>query len=404
MTIHVGGTSGKGSNATYLDKILSEAGYKVGLYTKPHLISVRERFLINGQPISCELINQYLAQINHQKEDYPITWFELTTALAFLYFAECKVDFGVIEVGMGGNLDATNVIDPELSVLTNVGLDHTEVLGNTIEEIAKDKVGIIKPGKPVICSFTQPSVLKIAQHKAKLIGAPFYAYQSDYSYAPLGLSIKGSIFDFYSVWDNIQDLKIKMLGKHQIMNASTAVAAGLCLQSKGYSITTKHISTALENTVIAGRMEVIQEEPLILVDGAHSAPKMTALAEGLTSLYDYKKKKIGILAFSKGHDAHAALLPILDKFNTIILTEFEAQTDFGDKRAQDVDTLAEIITQINPNSVMIKERDPEKALWIAKDLVRADDLICITGSIFLIGNIKQILSAKNGVNRVPNIT
>ena len=181
-SIHVGGTSGKGSTSTFLANILQDAGYNVGLFTKPHLDSVRERFVINGIPIGPEEIMEQLERIGRAEVEKP-TWFELTTAIAFQHFADKQVDFGVIEVGLGGRYDATNVIDPELSILTNVGLDHTDVLGDTIEKIAADKVGIFKPGKPIACGVVQPSVIEIVKKQSRERHADLRLIGRDFDYS-----------------------------------------------------------------------------------------------------------------------------------------------------------------------------------------------------------------------------
>src|SRR5512133_2120684 len=225
--IHIGGTSGKGSTSTFLAEILTAAGYKVGLFTKPHLFSVRERFVINGTPVTAQDMLRLLETVQAVVGEDKPTWFELTTALAFLYFAEQQVDFGVIEVGLGGTCDATNVIQPEVSILTNVGLDHTDILGDTVEKIAADKVGIFKPARPVISGVEQPSVIELVEARCQALACPLHLLGRDFSYSNVSLHSEGSHFDFQLGSLRLSSLSIGLPGQHQVVNASVATAAAL---------------------------------------------------------------------------------------------------------------------------------------------------------------------------------
>ena len=399
--IHVGGTSGKGSTATFLANILSEAGYRVGLFTKPHLASVRERFVINREPVSPAQMMALLGKMERGMDHKP-TWFELTTALAFQYFADEQVDFGVIEVGLGGSLDATNVIQPVLSMLTNVGLDHTDVLGDTVEQIAADKAGIIKQGRPALSGVTQPIVREIIEQRARQMSAPLQLVERDFRSTNVLLGMEGGGFDFEAENLFLPGLSIQMPGKHQVSNATLAVAAAIRLRQEGFWIPTDAIRTGLAQTQVPGRMEIIQNSPAFVLDGAHSPPKMSAFAEGLRTLFSTKRRKIGILSFSKGHDASATLGFITPLLDCAILTEFSAETDYGNKRAHDHREVAALIKEINPAMQLVLEPDPVLAVAIAREMAGAEDLICVTGSIFLVGQIREYLSSVRGVNRVPN--
>jgi len=398
-SIHIGGTSGKGSTSTFLANILSAAGYNVGLFTKPHLQSVRERFVINHSPISPYQMVDLLDRMPADLADKP-TWYELMTALAFQFFAEQKVDFGVIEVGLGGTLDATNVIMPEISILTNVGLDHTDVLGDTVELIAADKAGIIKKGRPVISGAVQPSVIEIFETKANQQGSPLVLAGRDYHYTNILPDSSGSIFDFETGSLHLWNLRIPMLGHHQVANAAAALAGAVELQKLGYAIPECAMRQALAETRVPGRMEIIDSKSTstpILLDGAHSPPKMAALVEGLTSLFADKTQNIvGVLSFSKGHNAEASLKFLAPLLTSAVLTEFTAETDYGNKRAQDVHELAEILRALNPHIQIHLQPDPALALQEAQYLANPSDLICVTGSIFLVGQIREIVHSRGG--------
>ena len=390
-SIHVGGTSGKGSTSTFLANILQDAGYKVGLFTKPHLDSVRERFVINGIPIGAEEIMEQIERIGKAKVEKP-TWFELTTAIAFQYFADQQVDFGVIEVGLGGKFDSTNVIDPEISILTNVGLDHTDVLGDTVEKIATDKVGIFKPGKPVVSGVIQPSIIEIVEKQSSERQVNLKLIRRDFDYSHVVLEECGSRFDFKMNGEDFQGITVSMMGKHQVVNASVAAAAALSLRKAGSIIPTSAIYSGLQRTRLPGRMEIFQNSHAILLDGAHSPPKMEALAEGLRALYTGRERVIGVLSFSQGHNAGATLASILPLLDTVILTEFDVETDYGNKRAQDPNAVAVIVRKLNPAVPLYLESDPTRALEMACSLAGAKDMICVTGSIFLVGEIRKHLS------------
>lgn len=400
-SIHVGGTSGKGSTSSFLANILCSAGYQTGLFTKPHLHTVRERLVIDREPISPEAMLLLLERMPNGLKAPP-TWFELVTALAFQHFADQQVDFGVIEVGLGGTLDATNVIFPELSVLTNVGLDHTDVLGSTVEEIAADKAGIIKPGKPVVSGAHQPSVRKIIRDRCARLGSPLIVMGEDFHYTVVALEAGGSVFDFEMGSRVLRDLSVVMPGQHQIANAAVAIAAALALRKAGYAISNEAIYNGIMQTRVPGRLEVLGNAPAVLLDGAHSPPKMVALADSLRQLFSDKKHITGVLAFSKGHDAEDSLRSLIPLLDAAVVTEFTAETDYGNKRAQDAQEIANILLKHNPTLPVMYIPDPEEAIQAALHMAGPDDLVCVTGSIFLVGQVREILTSIHGEDYVPN--
>lgn len=401
-SVLIGGTSGKGSTATFLYRILQTAGYRVGLYTKPHLFSVRERIVVDSEMISAERMLAYLENIGDMFEKQS-TWFELTTAVAFQYFADQKVDFGIIEVGLGGRFDATNTITPLLSILTNVGLDHTDVLGNTIEEIAADKVGIIKQGIPVITGVTQPSVLEIVNRRCDQTQSDVYIWGQDFTTDGPTLSQHGSQFTFTMGEKQISDITTVMSGRHQVGNACLAIAAACILEQRGYPVRDEAIQEGISSTCVPGRLEVVRENPLTVLDGAHSPPKMQALVESIQTLFSERRKLIGVLAFSEGHDLKETLRPLAPLLDIAVLTRFSAETDYGNKRARDPNEIASVLYQLNPKVTLFIESNPGSALELAQERALDNDLICVTGSIYLVGQIKQGLQLGNGGESVSNI-
>lgn len=388
-TVHVGGTSGKGSTATLIASILARAGYRVGLYTKPHLNSVRERFVIDGAPISPADMLDLIERTGHYEAEKP-TWFELMTALAFQYFYEQQVDLGVIEVGLGGSYDATNVLLPEVSVLTNVGLDHTEILGDTVEKIAADKAGIIKSGRPVVTGVTQPSVIEIIQQRCRETSSPLKILGRDFSCRNIELSTHGSRFDFHSGQGAERDLSLTALGHHQVTNAGLALAATQVLRGKGYSVPEPAVRGALAQTRVPGRMELAGEHPTLLLDCAHSQPKMAALAEALRALFP-GRRIAGVLAFSQGHDAAATLTELAPLLSSAVLTSFNAFSDYGERRSQPPEALLALLAERFPSVERHVDLDAARAVELARSLAGPDGLVCVTGSLFLVGQVRPVL-------------
>ncbi|MGE5222986.1 MAG: bifunctional folylpolyglutamate synthase/dihydrofolate synthase [Omnitrophica WOR_2 bacterium] len=396
-SVHVGGTSGKGSTSTFIADILVDAGYKVGLFTKPHLSTVRERFVLNGEPIAPFVMLNILEWLGPriQLDDKP-TWFELMTALAFEYFYEQQVDLAVIEVGLGGMFDATNILVPDLSVLTNVGLDHTDILGSTLEEIAGDKVGIFKPAKPVVSGVTQPAIIEIVEKQCRQTGSPLELLGRDFNFSNVRLNQRGSQFDFSFKGECIQGYKLRMLGQHQVYNAAVALASIFTLQHAGYPVPLEATCSGLQRARIPGRMEVVDNLPAIVLDGAHSPPKMAAFAAALKTLFPEKGRLIAVLACSKGHDAEATLAPLAQMLSAAIVTEFSVHTDYGIKRAQPAGELAALVNQLNPGIELHVQPDPWAAVQQARELADPGDLICVTGSIYLVGQVRGSLIANMG--------
>ncbi|HKM39768.1 MAG TPA: folylpolyglutamate synthase/dihydrofolate synthase family protein [bacterium] len=283
--VHVAGTNGKGSVATFISSILTESGYKTGVYTSPHLEEYTERFLIDGvKAAKCELAD-YMSQVRHvvhvlhRKSGLILTEFEVLTVVAFLYFASHQVDYLVLEVGLGGRLDATNVVVPDLAVITRIGVDHTAVLGDNVAAIAAEKAGIIKAGIPVVMGEQEAEAVAVIKTWAERKKAPLYASQDLVSIYPLEHSLNGQLFQLRVAGRLYENLRIGLLGSHQLENVATAATAWQVLGSGGVHINENGFRQGLEQACWPGRFEVIATYPTtIIIDGGHNLSGAKAVA------------------------------------------------------------------------------------------------------------------------------
>lgn len=354
-SIHVGGTNGKGSTSHMLGSILQEAGYKVGLYTSPHLKNFTERIRINGREIPKRKVTSF---INKQKgflEKQKLSFFEMTVGLAFDYFANEKVDIAIIEVGLGGRLDSTNIITPEIAVITNIGLDHTQFLGETLPEIAYEKAGIIKNKIPVVIGEKQTEVLDVFLEKAKECESEIYFASNDVKNYPLDL-----------------------LGDYQWANSKTAVAA--IQQLRRFTISEKNISDGLlhvvKNTNLKGRWQVLQENPKVICDTAHNK-------EGLAIVLNQLKKE----QYKK---LHIVLGVVLDKNLDEILPMFPKEATYYFCKPNIPRGLSAVVLQEKATNFDLygkKYMTVKKALAAALDNANQEDTIYIGGSTFVVAEI-----------------
>ena len=369
--IHVGGTAGKGSTAYLIASILEQAGYRVGLYTSPHLVSITERIMINRKAIAQSAFVHLLESIKPMVPQ-SATYFEIITAMAFVYFARENVDIAVIEVGIGGKLDATNVVDPLVSVITNVGLDHTEILGNTIEKIARDKREIIKPKKPVISGVTQPNIIKLIEEKSKKTKSLLLLLNKDFhiEHVKIGTPIT---FDYVSRGHTIHNLALSLLGRHQVVNASLAITA--VFQSR-LKVSEVAIRNALSKASIPGRMEVTRG---FVIDGAHNPMKMTALSQALSD--HFAQTKFHTLFAVKGDKDCAKMIRLLAPHVTHWYpTSLERQTDWGKGVMLPLKALFSIVEKTDPG----KPITPVPNISEFLGSVPPSPLL-ITGSLYLVG-------------------
>lgn len=394
-TIHVGGTSGKGSTATIIASILSTK-YKTGLLTSPHLVSVNERIRINGKDISdkdfIDLLNMMIPEIEKmEKTEWGNpSYFEILTAIGFLHFKKQKVDLAVIEVGLGGRVDGTNVIQPEVAVITNVGLDHTEILGNTVEKIASEKAGIIKPGIAVITGVVQPSVIKIIKNTATEQSAQLSLLDRDFHYRIKKIDLSGSIFDYISS-KRLKNLKLRLLGRHQVINASLALRAVEMLQLK---LPEKRLlinanRKGLEEAFIPGRLEIVSRQPLVVLDGAHNPDKIKVAVEAIAEIIP-DRMAICVLAIKSDKNAGEMIRQLIPSVDSFILTQFSSHTDLGKTLSYDPYVLQQLIRNENQTIKTYVVSNPRQALKNALLMSGENDLILCTGSLYLLGEIRSL--------------
>jgi dihydrofolate synthase / folylpolyglutamate synthase len=292
-TVHIGGTNGKGSTVTFLRSILEADGYSVGTFTSPYIEQFNERISVNGKPISDEEIVQLtniivpLADELEATELGGPTEFEVITAMSFYYFANVnQVDIVLYEVGLGGRFDSTNIIQPIASVITNIGLDHTSILGHTYEEIAFEKAGIIKEGVPTFTAVKNANAINVIKEQAKKMHAPLYLLNQEFSVTNHSPTPTGEEFTLRSANQHFVQLEINMIGQHQTENAALAVMAAQSInQDESFSITENAIRTGLKKAYWPGRFEIISNNPLIIIDGAHNDEGIFALVHELSNRY-----------------------------------------------------------------------------------------------------------------------
>ncbi|MBZ4687286.1 MAG: dihydrofolate synthase / folylpolyglutamate synthase [Clostridia bacterium] len=386
--VHVGGTNGKGSTCMVLTNILKNSGYDVGLFTSPHIHSYRERFTINGEMITekrvAALISKmrpYLEKMVEEGFEHP-TEFEVNTAMAFQYFYEENVDLVVVEVGLGGAIDSTNVIKPLISIITNVAMDHMNYLGNTIAEIATVKAGIIKEGVPVITGATQEA-LEVIEEVCSKKRAPLIVLNRDVKYQAKEISIKGSSFDYFGK-SNFRDLKIALLGEHQISNAVMAVKAAEILRDEGFVITEDTIRKGLSTVSWPARLEIFQREnPTILLDVAHNVDGMMALKNTIERLFNYKRM-ILVLSLLEDKEREKVVQIMSPLAETVIVTKPNSD------RAGDWEKVADFASKYCSDVVL--EPEITEAIKTALSKSSMGDLLCITGSFYMVCDARMFLN------------
>ena len=376
-TVLVGGTNGKGSIAAMVASVMSR-GFRVGLYTSPHLIDVRERIRVDGDMISQEEMDAWIEKVKaHSTEN--LTYFEFLTAVAFLYFHQRKVDLAILEVGMGGRLDATNVVSPLVSVVSNISLDHTEYLGRRLEEIAWEKGGIIKNGGVCITAVKQRRLQELLEETCRTRGATLYR---------IGREIKinthpdGS-FSYRGIGTRYDNLVCPLRGRHQIVNAAAALCVIEALAMKGFRVDDDAVFKGIRDVKWEGRLEVIRHSPTVLLDGAHNAGGASTLARALREEFSYKKL-IFIFGVLKDKDYKAMLKKLLPLGDRLILTSPDTE------RAMPPEAIVPVAKQYLRRIEVVK--NSRDALKRALSVADQNDLICITGSLYLVGEIKRAFS------------
>ncbi|AFS77896.1 folylpolyglutamate synthetase FolC [Gottschalkia acidurici 9a] len=389
--IHVAGTNGKGSTCSYITSILSKAGYNVGLFTSPYLETFNERIRIGSENIPNDDLAEVTTFAKESVEkmlekgfNHP-TEFELVTAIAFEYYKRKKVDYVVLEVGLGGRYDSTNIIDKSIaSVIVPIAMDHIDVLGDTLGKIAYEKAGIIKENGFVITYPQEPEAKEVVETVAKEQNAELITVPTE-NVSIKEVSEMGTKFNFKYGNYELEDLQISLIGKHQAYNASTALTTLFALRDKGeINITEEHVRKGLEETKWIGRLELLKKSPRFIIDGAHNMQGIEALKKTLQEIFNYDKLilGLGILADKDVDHMIAEMAPLGDQ---IIVTEANIF------RAMKAEELAERISKYNKNYIV--EKDIEKAIDKAIEMAGENDLILFSGSLYLIGDVRKY--AKN---------
>jgi dihydrofolate synthase/folylpolyglutamate synthase len=376
-SVHVAGTNGKGSTLAFLDSILQQSGYRTGRFTSPHLIDVNERFLLNSIPIPDDTLNNIIAQYRTLAESLQIspTFFEMNTAIAFQYFADEKVDLALIETGLGGRFDSTNIIQPKVTAITHIGLDHTQYLGDTLESIAFEKAGIIKTNTPVVLGPLSLKAIPPIENKAREMKAPILSPDHGFTYS----SNRNGDLTYHSQQIELMNCFLRMKGIFQPDNAAIAVTVAGLLQKEFSAITPKTIEKGLAKATWPGRMEIISNSPPIIMDAAHNLEAMDALEQSLEG------PLIVLLALSNDKPAQEMVRTIAPKADSIIITQFEGI------RAYPVDDLSQEISPIPHKTIRKFEKALEESLKQSKE---KNIPLLITGSLFTIGQGRRILQSR----------
>ncbi len=411
--VHVAGTKGKGSTSALVAGVLQEAGYETGLFASPHLERIEERFVVNGVPCPSDDLVALVEQLRPVVEQMDreadgslgLTYFELTTAIALMHFAQRKVDIAVLEVGLGGRLDSTNVCQPAITVITSISLDHTKQLGSTVEEIAAEKAGIIKPGVPLLCGPLEAGprrvIAEIArQHGSRMIEAG-HDFQHTY-HPPVELEKRNRLGrldftgDLGSEDATLSSIPLKMLGEHQAENAALAIAIVARLRKQGWSISSDAIRATFARLVLPGRIELVRRRPAVVLDVAHNVAAVEALVNVITTCFACRQRTL-VLATTKDKDVRGIVRVLVPHFQKVIVTQY-----YNNPRAVETDKLREIVREelaklTSTEAVMYERSLPAEAWQLAQELARESDkpdqLVCVTGSFFIAAELRPALLA-----------
>ncbi|MGN6728087.1 MAG: bifunctional folylpolyglutamate synthase/dihydrofolate synthase [Tepidisphaeraceae bacterium] len=390
-SVHVAGTKGKGSTSSMIASMLRACGYKVGLYTSPHLIDLRERIVINGEMIPAADFARIIKTIEPliQKSKPMPSYFDVLTAVAFKHFAEQKVDIAVIETGLGGRLDSTNVIKPEVTAITSISKDHMQQLGHTLAKIAEEKAGIFKPGVPAVTVLQDPSVEPVLQRVAQKVGAPLdvcgKTIEFSYRFESSRMLGRHNRVCLTTQTSKFEHLAVPLFGEHQAINCGLALAVIDKLKGRGIPIDDDKAMEGLAQTTIEGRMEVVNQTPKVIVDGAHNAASIDAMMRAIGQHIPYDSM-IVIFGCCGDKDVDGMLERITSGADKVIFTKV------NNIRSADPHELAARYIEVYGKMAQVADT-LEEALSIANRAVTKEDLICITGSFYLVGEAKKHFSA-----------
>jgi dihydrofolate synthase/folylpolyglutamate synthase len=397
--VHVAGTKGKGTTCAMIASVLQAAGYRTGLFTQPHLHTFRERIQVDDRLITEEEMIALLEGQRPSIEQLPDpSTFEIMTAMAFEYFADQQVDFAVIETGLGGRLDTTNVLKPLISVITSISYDHTYILGNTLEEIAGEKAGIIKQGKPVVCAPQQPEALQVITDTCRERNAPLTLLGREWLWERTEANMEGQRLRITCHMPEAggllaegqsEDFWVPFLGPYQVVNATTAVATLDQLFRQGVGLSVDNVRKGLEAARWPGRLEILGRDPLLVVDGAHNLDSMRRMLA--TLVYDLTFDRLIIVAgFSADKDIAGMMDELTSTVDQLVLTKSIHP------RSADPEQVAERCD--DPRTTISIVEDVASALWSALDEAETDDLVCVTGSFFVVAEARAAWLDAQGID------
>ena len=392
--IHIAGTKGKGSTCTMLASMLTANGYKTGLYTSPHVVDIRERISIDGEMISEEDMTKVIKKVSvavKAMNDDPPTFFEIMTVMSMYFFTKEKVDFAIFETGLGGRLDSTNVLNPIVTGITSISIDHHRQLGNTVAEIAAEKAGIIKKGVPVVSVSQDPEAMSVIRKQAQAMKAPLSVTGKEIDFScrfessrELGPHNRICLSTPYSQYEH---LPVPLYGEHQAENCGLALSILDILKAKGYKFTEDKVVAGLAATRISGRMEIINEDPRVMIDAAHNAASLKSLIHAIGQHIPYDSMVV-IFGCCEDKDVDGMLRELRYGADKVIFTRIKSP------RSMDPEILAAKYTELSGKMCQIA-MNFNKAMEIAGPAVSQGDIICVTGSFYLVGEAKRIMDAKN---------
>ncbi len=392
--IHIAGTKGKGSTANFCANILASQGFRVGLYTSPHFFDFRERIMIKSARDQDRMISKNdviniteefrsrLEKIKIPESLGRVSFFEIYTAIAFKYFLDEGLDFVVLETGLGGRLDATNVVKPRVSIITHIGYDHTDKLGKRLADIAREKAGIIKKKIPLVCSPQRPSALREIKNKCRIQDSSLYVFGRDFFPQNIRLKKDCTLFDFKSPQHYLKDVRIDLKGRCQVENICCALKAVLLLKDKGLIREVPQFKGKIQGHYLPGRFEIVSRQPLVVMDIAHNPSSFAVLCDNLR-FYFPDKKVILIFGCSKDKDVRAMLKKI--SYHKIILTKSSNPRAYSPEEIKKICNLKEAFLT----------KDIKEAIALAHKIYTKDSAITISGSLFLVAEAKKILQPKD---------
>ena len=394
-TIHIGGTNGKTSTSRMIDSLMTKLDYRTGRFTSPHLDSILERISIKGEPISPEGfvatyndIALYLDLIDSRQPN-PLSYFEVLTAMAFVAFAEFPVDIGIIEVGMGGEWDSTNVLSPSVSVITPIGMDHAAYLGNTVEEIAKTKAGIIKPESHVVLAAQEPSVAKILLERVAEKSAIPYREGIEFGVTKRDIAVGGQLITFAGIHGEYKDIFLPLYGSHQASNAAVSLATVEAFV--GQKLSNELVSGAFASVTSPGRFEILHRDPTVIVDAAHNPHGAKALAKTISNEFDFQSI-FGVVAILGDKDVVGILRELEPVVSRIVVTENTSE------RALPKEEVFKIAQSVFGIDRTFMEADLQSAITYSMEqatllnqVIDGSNAVLITGSVVTVGEAKRIV-------------